>query len=119
MFGWFRGGRNLPSTNELESSVAASIDGFIDRDGLEEFSRDRFFVVIAADLRVSILERRLVRDALVAVPLSDLNLELAATRASYDMRHMAVGTAARSVVEKLPPPQSIRRENRTEPRPLY
>jgi hypothetical protein len=90
-----------PSDYELHSRVAATIDSFIEADGVSEFASDRLHVVINQEYHVSISAASYVRNALVSVPLNELKLELVAVQQGGGMRHIAVDMAARSVVARL------------------
>ena len=102
MFDWLKGKSKRPSNYELVSRVASTIDAFIDQDGLDEFAKGSLCVVIRSDYGVSISDARFARDALVAVPLSELKLETAAVLADPQMRLMAVDFAAGIAVKRLP-----------------
>jgi hypothetical protein len=98
---------NRPSNRELTSRVASTIDAFIQQEGGAEFTSDRLHVVINQEFQVSISNGSRVTNALVSVPLRDLNLAVNSILDSPSMRHMAVDMAALYVVQRLDVPSTV------------
>jgi hypothetical protein len=95
---------NRPPNRELASRVASTIDAFIQQEGGAEFASDRLHVVINRAYQVSIRVGANVSDALVSVPLRDLNPKVYSILDSLDnplMRASAVDMAAQTVVQRL------------------
>ena len=93
-----------PSNRELASRVASTIDAFIQQEGGAEFASDRLHVVINREFQVSIRVGSNVSDALVSVPLRDLNpkaYSILDSLANPLMRASAVEMAAQTVVQRL------------------
>ena len=105
MFDWLKRKPKRPSDFELTSRIASTIDGFIDLEGFSEFESDRLSIVIENDFRESIVAgayaKRFSPNAILVVPFNQLGLDTWAVQKGGPLRHRAVDTAARVVVNRL------------------
>jgi hypothetical protein len=93
---------NRPSEPELVASVAGVLYAFIRQNGLEEFSKDRLYVVVSPEFRVSISEATFVRGALAAIPLKNSAMHVEALRSDPSLTTVALDMAAREIVRQIP-----------------
>src|SRR5690242_18722904 len=102
MFGWLKGKPKRPSDFELVSRVAGTLHAFIVQVGLDEFSKDRLFVIIWPDFRISISDAQFAREALVAVPLKEIDMYVSVLRSDPSVEIVTLDMAAKAIVQRIP-----------------
>ena len=104
MFAWPKR-PHRPSDFELTSRIASTIESFIDLEGLSEFESDRLSIVIQNDfmeaIGAGVYVKRFPSNAILVVPFNQLGLDTWAVQKGGPLRHRAVDTAARVVVNRL------------------
>ncbi|HKV53557.1 MAG TPA: hypothetical protein VJN94_02850 [Candidatus Binataceae bacterium] len=109
---WFRKRREAPrdrlqrpSGYELASSIASTLDGFIEVDGLQNFqSGDDLALIVAEDYEVLITRMPSPsmrgRAILFAIPLSEIEISPIHVQLGGAARHEAVDAAAIRVMQR-------------------
>lgn len=93
-----------PANHEMVSRVASTLHAFIQQEGGAEFASDRLHVVINREFKVSIRVGDNVSDALISIPLQELNpkaYSILDSLANPMMRAFAVDMVAQTVVQRL------------------